>query len=53
MDVTPAMTDAEGQLKAELTTDGLHPDQEGKRIIGEAIGDYLLKTFPEYDLLNK
>ena len=53
VDVTPAMTDAEGQLKSELTTDGLHPDQEGKRIIGEAIGDYLLKTFPEYDLLNK
>ncbi len=53
VDVTPALTDANGQLKAELTTDGLHPDADGKRIIGEAIGDYLLKTFPEYDLLKK
>ena len=53
VDVTPALTDANGQLKAEFTTDGLHPDADGKRIIGEAIGDYLLKTFPEYDLLKK
>ena len=53
VDVTPALTDIYGQLKEELTTDGLHPDHEGKRIIGEAIGNYLLTTFPAYNLTSK
>jgi lysophospholipase L1-like esterase len=53
VDVTPALTDMYGQLKEELTTDGLHPDHEGKRIIGEAIGNYLLTTFPAYNLTFK
>ena len=53
VDVTPALTDANGQLKAELTTDGLHPDHLGKKIIGETISNYLLTTFPNYNLTAK
>lgn len=53
VDVNYNLTDEEGYLKATLTTDGLHPDREGKRIIGEAIGNYLLTTFPDYNLLRK
>ena len=53
VDVTPALTDANGQLKAELTTDGLHPDHLGKKIIGEIISNYLLTTFPNYNLTAK
>lgn len=53
VDVTTPLKDEYGQLKENFTTDGLHPDHEGKRIIGEIIANYLLTTFPEYDLLNK
>ena len=46
IDVTSELTDAEGNLKAELTTDGLHPDSEGKKFIGQAVekwlNDYLM-----------
>ncbi len=51
VDITPALTNNEGCLRAELTTDGLHPDQQGKRIIGETISRYLLQKFPYMDLL--
>lgn len=53
IDIAAPMTDEYGQLKAELTTDGLHPDMEGKRIIGEAVSRYLLENFPEQHLLDK
>jgi lysophospholipase L1-like esterase len=46
VDVTPHLTDWRGWLSASLTTDGLHPDMEGKRIIGQTIGDYLKNKFP-------
>jgi len=39
------VTNEDGDLKEELTTDGLHPDAEAKKIIGEAIGKYLRETF--------
>lgn len=53
VDVTPPMTGTDGRLKPEMTTDGLHPDMEGKKIIGEMIGEYLLKTFPNLNLTEK
>ena len=43
--VATALTDADGELKEEMTTDGLHPDAEAKKIIGETIGKYLKETF--------
>ncbi len=45
VDVAAPLTDEDGELKDELTSDGLHPDAEAKRIIGEAIGKYLRETF--------
>ena len=45
VDTATPLTDEDGELKAELTTDGLHPDAEAKKIIGEAIGKYLRETF--------
>jgi lysophospholipase L1-like esterase len=45
VDVTPRLTDWRGWLSESLTTDGLHPDMEGKKIIGQTIGDYLKNTF--------
>lgn len=41
VDTAAPRTDEEGFLRASFTTDGLHPDAEAKRIIGEAIGSYL------------
>ena len=46
VDIADAMEDERGFLKDELTTDGLHPDYEGKKHIGEAVGDYLRLYFP-------
>ena len=46
VDIADAMADERGFLKDELTTDGLHPDYEGKKHIGEAVGDYLRLYFP-------
>lgn len=45
VDVSTPLTDEYGELKDTLTTDGLHPDAEAKRIIGERIGAYLRETF--------
>ena len=45
VDVARPLTDSNGYLRAELTPDGLHPALRGKKIIGEAIGDYLAKNF--------
>lgn len=43
IDVAAILTDGDGYLDANLTTDGLHPDSDGKRKIGEAVRDYLDK----------
>jgi len=51
VDVAAALTDPAGNLRADYTTDGLHPDRIGKKYIGETIGRYLLATFP--DLFKK
>ncbi|MBR1885757.1 MAG: SGNH/GDSL hydrolase family protein [Schwartzia sp.] len=45
VDVSTPLTDENGELKETLTTDGLHPDAEAKRIIGERVGAYLRETF--------
>lgn len=45
VDVATPLTDEDGELKSEMTTDGLHPDAEAKRIIGERIGAYLRERF--------
>ena len=53
VDVSTPMTDCYGLLMDEATTDGLHPDVMGKKIIGQSISDYLLRTFPGKNLLAK
>ena len=37
------LTDANGNLSDSLSVDGLHPDVDGKRIIGEAVAAWLDK----------
>ncbi len=53
VDVASPMTDCYGLLMDEATTDGLHPDVMGKKIIGQSVSDYLLRTFPGKNLLAK
>ena len=43
IDVNENLTDAEGNLIEALSVDGLHPDAEGKKIIGEAVAAWLDK----------
>ena len=45
VDVATPLTDEDGELREDLTTDGLHPDAEAKKIIGERIGAYLREKF--------
>lgn len=45
VDVASALTDSNHELRADYTTDGLHPDYEGKKYIGETIGNYLKANF--------
>lgn len=45
VDVAKDMVDEQGYLKDTLTTDGLHPDYEGKKHIGEMVGNYLKLNF--------
>lgn len=45
IDVATPLTDEFGYLRAELTPDGLHPALRGKKIIGEAVSNYLKKNF--------
>ena len=45
VDVATPLAAENGELKEELTTDGLHPDAEAKKIIGERIGNYLREKF--------
>lgn len=47
VDVTPGLTDGNGFLRDGYTTDGLHPDMEGKKYIGETISRYLQAKFPQ------
>ena len=44
------LMDEQGYLADNMTTDGLHPDFEGKKHIGELVGDYLRANFP--DIVN-
>lgn len=46
VDVATALADEVGNLRAEYTSDGLHPDHLAKRYIGETIGAYLAAQFP-------
>lgn len=43
IDVNEKLTDTEGNLLASLSIDGLHPDADGKKIIGEAVAAWLDK----------
>ena len=43
IDVNEKLTDDEGNLIVALSIDGLHPDAEGKKIIGEAVAAWLDK----------
>lgn len=43
IDIAEQFMDGEENLRLELSTDGLHPDVEGKEIIGGAVGDWLNK----------
>ena len=44
IDLTSEFEDSEGFLRVDLSTDGLHPDIEGKKIIGQAINEWLSKN---------
>lgn len=41
IDIENALSDRSGCLRADLTVDGLHPDAEGKEIIGKAVENWL------------
>lgn len=43
IDVNEHLTDADGNLLESLSVDGLHPDADGKKIIGEAVAAWLDK----------
>ena len=43
IDVNAKLTDADGNLSETLSVDGLHPDAEGKKIIGEGVAEWLDK----------
>ena len=45
IDVSSVLADADGQLEAAYTTDGLHPDLMGKKYIGERVDAYLREHF--------
>ena len=41
IDITELFMDGDGNLREDLSVDGLHPDAEGKEIIGSAVSDWL------------
>lgn len=43
IDISEELSDEEGNLRAYLTTDGLHPNAEGKKIIGRAVEDWITR----------
>lgn len=45
IDVTSTLSDGSGNMEANYTTDGLHPDAQAKRYMGEAVNHYLLAHF--------
>lgn len=45
IDVSTMLADSNGWLRANYTTDGLHPDYYGKKYIGERVGEYLNAHF--------
>ena len=45
IDVSSMLADANGELEAAYTTDGLHPDYMGKKHIGQTVDSYLRKNF--------
>lgn len=45
IDIASALTNKQGLLADDLTTDGLHPDYQGKKSIGEAVGDFIRLNF--------
>ena len=45
VDVSKNLYDADNELRADITPDGLHPDVRGKRFIGEAIEKFLIEQF--------
>lgn len=46
VDVASSLADERGWLRSDYTTDGLHPDYQAKKEMGEKIGRYLSATFP-------
>ncbi len=46
VDVHTVLSDINGYLDSRYTSDGLHPDMEAKKYIGETIGTYLVENFP-------
>ena len=47
VDISKKLYDAENELRADITPDGLHPDVRGKRFIGEEIEKFLIENFAE------
>ena len=45
VDINDGLVDSRGFLPDDMTTDGLHPDYEGKKQIGELAGDYVRLNF--------
>ncbi len=47
VDISKNLYDADSELRADFTPDGLHPDLRGKKFIGEEIEKFLLENFAE------
>ena len=47
IDVSSTLADANGELEAAYTTDGLHPDYMGKNHIGQTVDAYLRRNFAD------
>lgn len=45
---SPALIDEVGWLRESYSADGLHPDANAKKHMGEAIGNYLKTMMPRY-----
>ncbi|QDR78996.1 SGNH/GDSL hydrolase family protein [Sporomusa termitida] len=45
VDIAPLFTTAEGVMPGHYATDGLHPDSQGKALIGQAVDQWLRATF--------
>ena len=47
IDVATVLSDADGELEESYTTDGLHPDDAGKKYIGQTVDAYLRRNFAD------